>query len=123
VSRAKEVEEGLKARNFIQEYFTKSHAKTETLDIRTLEFRFKTLTTFLKNGTALLKMDGFGPYLEDVAGMTVTASTHMRQLLPSILEQEIHSIKEEVKMHLITVIFDGSTRVSEVFFYHFSLCY
>ena len=115
ISRAKEVAEGHKARDFILEYFTKSRAKSETIDIRTLEFRFKTMTNFLKNGTPLLKIDGFRAYLEDISGMSLTASTHMRQLLPSLLEQEVETIKQEVSRHLITVIFDGTTRVGEVF--------
>jgi hypothetical protein len=120
--RAKEVAEGAKSRNFILEYFTRSHAKSETIDIRTLEFRFKTMTNFLKNGTPLLKIDGFRDYLQDISGMSLTASTHMRQLLPSLVEQEVHTIKEEIAPHLITIIFDGSTRVSEVFSIIFRYC-
>ena len=122
IVRAKEVSEGALARHFILEYFTRTHAKSETIDIRTLEFRFKTMTTFLKNGTPLLKIDGFREYLETISGMSLTASTHMRQLLPSLLEQEIHAIKGEVTPYLITVIFDGSTRVSEVFSIIFRYC-
>lgn len=39
----------------------------------------------------------------------------MRQLIPTLLEQEIHTIKEEICKSFITVIFDGTTRVCEVF--------
>jgi hypothetical protein len=122
VLRAKEVAEGVKSRNFILEYFTRSRAKSETIDIRTLEFRFKTMTNFLKNGTPLLKIDGFRDYLQDTSGMSLTASTYMRQLLPSLLEQEIHTIKEEIDPYIITIIFDGSARVSEVFSIIFRYC-
>ena len=115
ITRAKEVEEGHKARDFILKYFTKSRAKSETIDIRTLEFCFKIMKNFLKNGTPLLKIDGFRAYFEDILGMSMTASTHMRQLLPSLLEQEIENIKQEVSRHLFTVIFDGTTRIGEVF--------
>lgn len=115
IAREKEVQEGVKTRNFIKEYFAKSHAKSETIDLETLQLRFDTLATFLKTGVPLLVIDGFRPLIEGYSGKSLTSSTHMRQLIPTLLEQEIHTIKEEICKSFITVIFDGTTRVCEVF--------
>lgn len=52
--RAKVDLEGALGRNFILEYYVCTHAKSVTIDVRTLEFKFKTMNLH-KNGTPLLK--------------------------------------------------------------------
>lgn len=109
------IENSQKERDYIREYFLESHARSETVDINTLQFRFKTLYSFLINGTALNKIDGFRGHLEDTSGLTLTASTHMREYLPPLLKKEICDILTEIKEEKMMVIFDGTTRVDEVF--------
>ena len=46
----------IQQRNYIEEYFKKSRAKGETLDMETLEWRFNTVRVFLKQGVPMNKM-------------------------------------------------------------------
>ena len=63
----------------------------------------------------LNKIDGFRGHLEKNSGLTLTASTHMREYLPPQLKKEISDILTEIKEEKMMVIFDGTTRVDEVF--------
>ena len=109
------LESDQKARDFIAEYFNASHAEGETIDIQTMKFRFDTLTEFLRNGTPLNKLDGFRAHYEKLSGLTLTAATHMRQYLLPLLKNEIQNIVLEINGQKLMVIFDGTTRVDEVF--------
>ena len=53
--------------------------------------------------------------MERLKGKTLTNSTHLRQLIPLILKEEIQLIIEESKGNSLMVIFDGTTKVGEVF--------
>ena len=111
----KVIESSKRERDYIREYFLESHAKSETVDIDTLQFRFKTLYTFLTNGTALNKMGRFRSHFEETSGFTLTVSTHMRTYLPPLLRKEIDDILNDIRDQNLMVIFDGTTRVDEVF--------
>ena len=104
-----------KSRDFIAEYFKASHEAGETIDLKTLNFRFDTLTEFLRNGTTLNKIDGFRNHYEKISGMTLTASKRMRAYIKPLLRKEIQTIMDERGQQNVMVIFDGTTRVDEVF--------
>ena len=63
-SNSKSLIECSRQRLFIQEYFRRTHAKGETIDLKTLEFRFESLSTFLLNGTPIHRIDSFRSDLE-----------------------------------------------------------
>ena len=63
-SNSKSLIECSRQRLFIQEYFRRTHAKGETIDLKTLEFRFESLSTFLLNGTLIHRIDSFRSDLE-----------------------------------------------------------
>lgn len=98
------------------EYYVRTHAKSVTIDIRTLEFKFKTMN-FHKNGTPLLKkLTDFESSSRRYAKCLLRhRHTCANSCDLCFSKRAILSIKGEVAPHLITVIFDGSTRVSEVF--------
>jgi hypothetical protein len=51
VKNSEEIASSKKSRDFIAEYFKASHEAGEKIDLKTLNFRFDTLTEFLRNGT------------------------------------------------------------------------
>jgi hypothetical protein len=116
VSQIKTAESDRKQRDYIRDYFDASNAKGANLDLETLKFRFKTLESFLDNGIPLMKIDGMRPLLENYGKLTLTASTHLREYLPALLREEVKKLVDECKeAEWICVIFDGTTRVDEVF--------
>ena len=105
----------VKQRDFITEYFSTSRAKGESLDINTLAFRFDTVKVFLRNGVPMNKINGFRDYLEIIKGKKLTNANNLSQLIPPLLQEEIDTILNECKDCYLTVIFDGTTKVGEVF--------
>lgn len=115
VTQLKNIIEDSASRDFIKEYFERTHAKGETIDMDTLKFRFETTENFLATGIAINKIDALRPYLEKHSGHALTTSSHLRELIPPLLEKEIDTIMKECKNNEIVVIFDGTTKVDEVF--------
>ena len=73
-------------------------------------FRVKVLKTFLKAGIPIEKADILRDLLED-NGYALTSSTHLRELIPFVLEQETSKVKSGLP---ISLIFDGTTRVRSI---------
>ena len=63
------------------------HAVGESLPDSTRVFRVKTVTSFLKCGIPLSKIDGLRELFEE-NGYSLTSSTHLRQLVPFIHHDE-----------------------------------
>ena len=53
------------------------------------------MTAMLKAGVPLSKIDLFRDLLEE-HGYALTSSTHLRQLIPFILQEELSRIKKEI---------------------------
>lgn len=88
------------------------HPKGETLPTATRVFRIKVVQAFLKSGTPLNRLEYFRDIFQE-AGMPLTSHTHMRELVPFILEEEYKSIAKELLGKDVSIIFDGTTRDGE----------
>ena len=66
------------------------------------------------SGIPLNKVDHLRGLLEE-NGYSLSNSTHLRQLVPFILKEEITNIKEEISSKPISIIFDGTTHAAEAF--------
>ena len=70
--------------------------------------------TFLLAGVPLNKLPLFIELLEEYA-YSFTGCQHMSDLVPFILVQEKKKIKQEIIGKGISIVFDGTTRLGEVF--------
>ena len=77
-------------------------------------YRVKVVTTMLKAGVPLNKIDLFLDLLEE-HGYALTSSTHLRQLISFIHQEELSRIKREIRQWPLSIIFDGTTHVCEAF--------
>lgn len=60
------------------------------------------------------KVDNLHGLLE-AGGYSLSNSTHLRQLIPFILDQELDNVKHLISGKPISIIFDGTTHVAEAF--------
>ena len=75
-------------------YDEEKHPVGETLPTSTRVFRVKVVQSFLKSGTPINRLEYFRDLSEE-AGMPLTSTPSMRQLIPFILEEEYKSVAEE----------------------------
>ena len=95
-------------------YDSRVHPVGDGLPDSTRVYRVKVVTTMLKAGVPLNKIDLFRDLLEE-HGYALTSSTHLRQLIPFIHQEELSRIKREIHQRLLSIIFDGTTHVCEAF--------
>ena len=75
-------------------------------------FRVKVLTTFLRAGVPLTKMEAFRDLLEE--GAYRLSSRHsLSDLIPFILKREKAQVMEELTGRFVSIIFDGTCRLGE----------
>lgn len=103
-----EIVEAMKA------YDTVENPKGETLPQQHQLYRIQVVHTFLLAGVPLTKLCIFRDLLEEHA-YRLTDRRHMSDLIPFILQQEKEQIKKEINGKPISVTFDGTTRLGEVF--------
>ncbi|KAK3734379.1 hypothetical protein QZH41_007564 [Actinostola sp. cb2023] len=96
----------------LHNYDQEHHPKGETLPTSTRVFRIKVVQAFLKSGTPLNRLEFFREIFEE-AGMSLSSSSNMRQLIPFVLEEEYKCLEREIKGKDISIIFDGTTRDGE----------
>ena len=89
------------------------HQKGETLPEEQRVYRVKVVQTFLCAGVPLAKLDSFRPLLEESA-FCLTDTRRLLDLVPFILNEERARIKKEIEGKLVSVIFDGTSRLGEV---------
>ena len=87
------------------------HPVGEDLSMKCRIFRIKVLTTFLKAGVPLNRLDVFRPLLEE-SGIRLTNRT-MTQLIPVIQEEGKKRKKGEITGQELSLTFDGTTRSGE----------
>ena len=90
------------------------HPKGETLPDSQRIFRVKVARTFLSAGIPLSKVSHFRELLEE-NGFRLTDRRRMFDVVPLILQQEKERIKNEISGKCLSVIFDGTSRLGEVF--------
>ena len=78
-----------------------------------LVYRFSVVASCLKNGVPLEKIDGLRAVFER-AELPLCHSSNLRSFVPKIEEQEIKLLREELPGQLITITFDGTTRLGEI---------
>ena len=98
----------------LQDYDRRVHPSGETLPESTRVYRVKVVTSLLKAGTPLNKVDCLRDILKKHA-FSLSASTNLRQLVPSVLENELRELKSSISGKHVGVIFDGTTHVCEAF--------
>ena len=86
----------------------------DTLPASTRVFRVQVVSEFLKAGIPLYKIDKLRGLLES-GGYSLSHSTHLRQLIPFILNEEMDNLREQLSGKCISIIFDGTTHVAEAF--------
>ena len=86
----------------------------ETLPDSTRVFRVKVVMSLMKAGISLGKIDKLREIFEE-SGYSLSSSTHLRQLIPFVLHEEITKIKQEISGRPVFIIFDGTTHVAEAF--------
>ena len=84
----------------------------ETLPFEHRAFRVEVVESFLREGIALAKLDGLRPLLEK-NNYSLCSSSHMKEYIPMILEEEKLRLKKLISKKPIAIIFDGTTRLGE----------
>ena len=90
------------------------HPKGESLPDHQRVYRVKVVRTFLSAGIALNKIPEFRDLLEEHA-FRLTDRRRMSDLVPFILDQEKERLKNEIAGKPLSVVFDGTSRLGEVF--------
>ena len=71
------------------------------------------IQSFLTAGIPLYKIDCLRSFLEKY-GHRLTSQSHLRELIPSVLQKEKETLKSELsEAKAVSTIFDGSTRLGE----------
>ena len=104
----KEEEDIVKA---LTKYDSEFHPVSEGLPSSTRVYRIKVVTSM---GIPLSKIDILRDVLEEHA-FALTSSSHLRQLIPFIHQEEVHRIKREIAKRPILIIFDGTPHICEAF--------
>ena len=96
----------------LKDYDKDCHPVGENLSNPIRVYRVKVISTFMKAGVPLHKVDCFRNLLEET-GFSLAGSQHLRELIPCIQNNEKRMIKDEVSGKCVSVIFDGTTHVCE----------
>lgn len=88
-------EEDLSILESLHAYDRRVHPVGDGLPDSTRLYRVKVVSTMLKAGVPLNKIDLFGDLLEEHR-YALTSSTHLRQLIPFIHQEELSRIKREI---------------------------
>lgn len=75
-------------------------------------YRINVVTTFLKAGVPLNKLDTFRELLEQ-HGTRLAGRRSLSDLIPFVHQQEVQKISKEIEGKKVSVIFDGTTRMGE----------
>ena len=93
-------------------YNENTHMVGETIAGNMQVFRIKVLSTFLRAGVPLNKLELFRELFEE-NGYRLTDRRNLHDLIPFIQKRESNIISEEIKGKDLSVIFDGTTWLGE----------
>ena len=96
----------------LKQYDEEQHPSGECLPEKQRIYRIKVLSSFLKAGVPLNKIDSFRDVFEE-GGYRLACRRTMSDHIPFIRSQEISLIKDEIAQKNVGVIFDGTTRLGE----------
>ena len=94
----------------LQKYDDDVHPSGETLPDSIRIYRVKVLTTFLRTGVPINKIDEFRDLLEENA-VRLAGRKPISDLIPFVLNEEWRQIKAEIVGLPVAVIFDGTSRL------------
>lgn len=97
----------------IRRYDETVHPVGKTLPEEQRVYRVKIVTSFMKAGVPINKLNHFRDILEE-NGYRLTGRRPMADLIPLILAKEKHDISQEIHGRDVSVIFDGTSRLGEV---------
>lgn len=92
----------------------KNNPKGESLPDNPRVYRVKVVRTFLSASVPISKIPLFRDFLRNF-GYRLTDQCRMTDMVPLILPQEKEKIKNEIAGKYLSLIFDGTTRLGEVF--------
>ena len=104
----KEIAEALRSHDAVH------NPKGSTLPDNQRVYRVKVTRTFLSAGVPLNKIPLFRELLEE-NGFRLTDRRRLSDTVPLILQQEKEKIRNEISGKFLSVIFDGTSRLGEVF--------
>ncbi len=90
------------------------HPSGEMLPVSTRVYRVNVVTALLKAGVSLNKLDSFREIFEENA-FALSDSSHLRRLIPFILQDEMSKLKKDIRGKNVAIIYDGTTHVCEAF--------
>ena len=96
----------------LRKYDKDEHPISETLSEEVRVYRNKVVTSFLKSGIPLSKIDCFRDLLEENA-FQLSQASNLSQLVPFIHQQEQISVKNQIDQQEISIILDGATHICE----------
>lgn len=96
----------------LAKYNQQHHGCGETLPHSVQVYRIKVVSTFLRAGVPLSKIDCFRSLLEET-GYRLTDKRHLFDTIPFILNEEEERLKQELLHKDLSVVFDGTTRLGE----------
>ena len=96
----------------LSQYNSRVHPVGETLPASIRVYRVKTVTSILKSGLVLNKIDPFCDLFEE-NGYVLSSSQHLREVIPPILCEEPRRISEEISQRPISLTYDGTTHAAE----------
>ena len=76
-------------------------------------YRVKVVIAFLRAGIPISKLEYLRHILEENA-LRLTDTRHMLDLVPFVLDEERLRIKREISGKLLSLVFDGTSRLGEV---------
>ncbi len=98
----------------LKRYDDEVHPSGEMLPVSTRVYRVNVVTALLKAGVSLNKLDSFREIFEENA-FALSDSSHLRRLIPFILQDEISKLKKDICGKNVAIIYDGTTHVCEAF--------
>lgn len=100
-------------KEFLQQYFQEHLTETSASVSSEIQlYRWRVVESCLFAGIPLNKIDSLRELLER-GGTALTASSHLKAMVPKIEEFELKRLRNELKGQRVCVIFDGTTRLGE----------
>ena len=96
----------------LHEYDKETHPVGETLPIDQRVYRVKVMSTFLRAGVPINKLDCFRGVLEE-NGYRLAGRHPMSDIIPFILAEEKQRILKEINGRDVSITFDGTSRLGE----------
>lgn len=99
----------------LERHDAETHRKGETLPEEQKVYRARVVLAFMEAGIPLSKLDcpALRELLEE-SRFRLAHSRHMMDLVPFVLQEEVSRTKREISGKLVSIIFDGTTRLGEV---------